>query len=284
MAVLGINARNLEYIYPENPRQNFPNIDDKLRAKDLLAANGLPIPATYHVVTGPESLRGWAKRIPADVDAFVLKPSRGFGGQGIGFVRRDDEGWSMSDAPPGSLYVEMHIKRIMNGAYSIDNIADAAILEHKLSNVEAIMRLLPNDVSGVADLRTIVHRDRVVMAMLRLPTARSGGKANLHQGGLGIGIDIDTGRTTLGCWRNRIVEKHPESQQPLSGHVIPGFDSILEMSRQIPELVGLGYVGVDFVLDSRLGPVIIEVNARPGLAIQLANGRGLRQVLRDASH
>lgn len=44
---------------------------------------------------------------------------------------------------------------------------------------------------------------------------------------------------------------------------------------QSTELTGLGYVGVDMVLDKNLGPLILELNARPGLAIQIANFRGL---------
>jgi len=34
------------------------------------------------------------------------------------------------------------------------------------------------------------------MAMLRLPTKESGGKANLQQGAIGLGIDMASGVTT----------------------------------------------------------------------------------------
>jgi glutathione synthase/RimK-type ligase-like ATP-grasp enzyme len=37
------------------------------------------------------------------------------------------------------------------------------------------------------------------------------------------------------------------------------------------ELTGLGYQGVDIVLDKDKGPMILELNARPGLNIQMAN-------------
>jgi hypothetical protein len=40
-------------------------------------------------------------------------------------------------------------------------------------------------------------------------------------------------------------------------------------------MTGLGYIGCDLVLDRKLGPLILELNARPGLAIQIANGAGL---------
>lgn len=39
--------------------------------------------------------------------------------------------------------------------------------------------------------------------------------------------------------------------------------------------LGMGYLGIDFVLDASLGPVVLEANARPGLAIQVANRQGL---------
>ena len=37
----------------------------------------------------------------------------------------------------------------------------------------------------------------------------------------------------------------------------------------------MGYLGVDIVLDRKQGPMLLEANARPGLAIQIANGQGL---------
>ena len=43
----------------------------------------------------------------------------------------------------------------------------------------------------------------------------------------------------------------------------------------VARAVGLGYIGVDIVVDVNEGPMLLEANARPGLAIQIANGRGL---------
>lgn len=44
---------------------------------------------------------------------------------------------------------------------------------------------------------------------------------------------------------------------------------------------GGGYFGIDIVVDASLGPSILELNARPGLSIQLATGRGLRRILEE---
>ena len=37
----------------------------------------------------------------------------------------------------------------------------------------------------------------------------------------------------------------------------------------------MGYIGVDFVIDAKIGAVVLEANARPGLAIQVAHRIGL---------
>src|SRR5690606_28440359 len=57
------------------------------------------------------------------------------------------------------------------------------------------------------------------------------------------------------------------------------WDVILDISSRCYELTGLGYIGVDIVLDRDLGPLVLELNARPGLAIQIANGQGLARRL-----
>jgi len=114
-----------------------------------------------------------------------------------------------------------------------------------------------------------------VMAMIRLPTRLSDGKANLHQGAIGVGIDIPTGITRRGVWGNAPISEHPDTEHSIAGLVIPRWQELMEMSSRCYELSGLGYVGVDFVLDRNQGPMILELNARPGLAIQIANGNGL---------
>lgn len=54
---------------------------------------------------------------------------------------------------------------------------------------------------------------------------------------------------------------------------------MLLMAAEAIEMTGLGYLGADFVLDKERGPVLLELNARPGLAIQIANRSGLRRRL-----
>ena len=113
------------------------------------------------------------------------------------------------------------------------------------------------------------------MAMLRLPTKSSNGRANLHQGGLGVGIDLGTGITHHAVRKNRAVDSHPDTGMPVVGLRVPYWQTVLRMARRVAEEVRLGYVGVDIVIDAKAGPMLLEANARPGLAIQIANGRGL---------
>jgi alpha-L-glutamate ligase-like protein len=115
--------------------------------------------------------------------------------------------------------------------------------------------------------------------MSRLPTRRSHGKANLHQGAIGVGIDLGSGVTMGGVSGNSAVSNHPDTGAEIAGFNVPGWDQILDMSARCYEAVHLGYLGVDIVLDRDLGPLILELNARPGLNIQIANRRGLKHRL-----
>jgi alpha-L-glutamate ligase-like protein len=114
-----------------------------------------------------------------------------------------------------------------------------------------------------------------IMAMLRLPTRQSGGKANLHQGAIGVGVDLATGLTLRGTWLNNIISKHPDTTNAVDGVQLPGWDGFMTLAAGCYELCGLGYIGVDMVLDEDKGPMILELNARPGLNIQIANDSGL---------
>ena len=123
--------------------------------------------------------------------------------------------------------------------------------------------------------------------MLRLPTRRSNGTANLHSGAICTGIDIGTGITTYSMHmkKNSILSDVYElidstvdlkENKPLSGIQIPSWDTLLEIALKCQKSTGLGYIGVDIAIDAEKGPVVFEVNARPGLGIQVANQAGLR--------
>jgi len=276
--ILGINARNLQCIYPYNVRRLFPNVDDKLRCKQMLDKAGVPVPDTFHVVDGPSSLAAWEEMLQHR-DAFVVKPNRSFGGRGIILVRRLDGGYSVSGEKRSADDITFHVRQIVSGAFALDNISDTAYFEEEIQNHPDLTDLMGEDIPGVADLRIIMRYEEPIMAMLRIPTLASDGKANLHQGGIGIGIDLASGSTRNGCLENSIIRRHPDTDRPLSGRQVPFFGEMVAIGSRICDAVGLGYVGVDFVCDRHRGPLVLEVNARPGLNIQIANETGLRERL-----
>ncbi|MCA0403152.1 MAG: alpha-L-glutamate ligase-like protein, partial [Proteobacteria bacterium] len=110
--------------------------------------------------------------------------------------------------------------------------------------------------------------------MVRLPTRQSNGKANLHQGAIGAGINLATGRTFGGVFNNDAIDFHPDTLSSIVDIEVPYWDKILEIAASCYELTGLGYLGVDIVLDKEHGPLMLELNARPGLNIQIANREG----------
>ena len=125
------------------------------------------------------------------------------------------------------------------------------------------------------DLRVIVLKGYPVMAMLRLATHASDGRANLHQGAVGVGIDIGTGNALHAVQFGKPVHRHPDTRKAFTELSIPHWDKLLSLAAAGYEMTGLGYLGVDIVLDQDQGPMIIELNARPGLSIQIANNAGL---------
>lgn len=272
--VLGMNFRNAEYIMAHNARSKFPLVDDKVQTKRLAEKFGIPSPELYAVVEN----HGDIAKLPAVLNKlreFVIKPARGSGGSGIilikdkieeGFVTQSGRVLSMDD-------FAYHIASILSGIYSLEGGEDAAIIE-ALIHPDPVFNSVTYH-GGVPDERVIVYRGVPVMAMVRLPTEASDGKANLHQGAIGAGIDIGSGITMTAVDRSRIVDRHPDTENPVSGIHLPHWDKLLMMAAEATDMTGLGYLGADFVLDRERGPVLLELNARPGLGIQMANLSGL---------
>ena len=167
---------------------------------------------------------------------------------------------------------EHHLSNGLSGLFSLGGQPDHLLVEYCVEFDPVFEHV---SYKGVPDIRIIVFLGYPVMAMIRLPTRLSDGKANLHQGAIGVGIDLPSGTTRRGVLGTEVVREHPDTERPLLGLQIPRWDELLLMAARCHELSGLGYVGVDFVLDRTRGPLILELNARPGLAIQIANGNGL---------
>jgi len=277
LGVVGINRRNGAYIAPCNPRRLYPRVDDKVMTKRLALEAGIAVPALYGVIETNHGIRKLPQLLEGRAD-FVIKPAHGSGGEGIvviegraGELFRKVNGTMMSMAD-----LQHHVANILSGMYSLGGQPDQAMVEYRV-RFDALFAAVAYH--GVPDIRTIVYHGYPVMAMIRLPTRQSGGKANLHQGAVGAGIDLASGRTLGGVWHNRQIEIHPDTGAAIAGLEIPQWPLLLRLAASCHELAGLGYLGVDVVLDAALGPLVLELNARPGLAIQIANGNGLRGAL-----
>ncbi len=61
---------------------------------------------------------------------------------------------------------------------------------------------------------------------------------------------------------------------------MPSWDGVKDVARRAAAAVPLGYLGCDVVVDEHRGPLILEINARPGLEIQNVHGYGLGRAIR----
>ena len=75
--------------------------------------------------------------------------------------------------------------------------------------------------------------------------------------------------------RGELVSEHPDTGATFDELRVPHWDRILDLAASCVEMVGIQYLGADIVLDRVRGPMLLELNARPGLAIQVANQAGL---------
>lgn len=268
--ILGINARNLSYVRPSNSQKSVQLADNKLKTKKVLKQAGIPVASTFGVIRTHQDLENfnWSK-LP---DSFALKPNRGIGGEGILVIygRKKNNNWVKADKSEVSVKdLQNHIRNILDGNFSLFNIPDIAFFEERIK----ILKLFKHySYRGIPDIRIIVYNKVPVMAMLRIPTKESGGKANLQQGGIGAGIDMASGITTTSILgKKKIVEYVPGTRLLVSGIKIPFWIAILKLAVKAQIISGLGYLGADIAIDREKGPVFFELNARPGLSIQIAN-------------
>lgn len=280
--ILGMNARNLLYIRPHNNARAVQLARNKLETKKRLLQADLPTAGLYAVIKNRHELFDfdWS----ALPNSFVLKPNFGLGGNGIIILygKTKTGQWVGGDKTPYSQDdLAIHVSNILDGNYSISNIPDIAYFEERLTLAETFKHI---SYKGIPDIRVIVFNSVPVQAMLRLPTKASSGKANLHIGGIGVGIDLSTGVTTYATSKELgEISLHPDYNTSLRGVQIPQWNEILRISVEAQRTIGLGYAGVDIVLDKQKGPVILEVNGHPGLEIQNANYSTLRDRLQRVS-
>lgn len=276
--VLSINQRNAEFILPQNPRRNYPRVDDKLLTKHLAQAAGIPAPLLLGSVSFEHELRE-LPRILEGLGEFVLKPARGAQGNGIVVVAAVENGHYRKPMGRVLTYqaLRQHVSSTIAGVFSLRGDPDCCLIEARVITHRSFE---PITVFGIPDVRVIVYRGIPVMAMCRLPTAASDGRANLHQGAIAVALDVASGRALNAAYRNRLVTHHVDTGARIVGFQVPDWDTVLGLAARASDVSGLGYLGVDVVIDASRGPLLLELNARPGLAIQVAQLEGILPRLR----
>jgi alpha-L-glutamate ligase-like protein len=273
LGMLNMNRRNVDYISRYNSRESYPLVDNKLKTKLVVAEYDVPTPGLLQVVRQQHEISRF-KLMADKLDRFAVKPAKGSGGKGITVISGREEGQFVkaSGAVVTLGYLERHLSNILAGLYSLAGSPDVAIVEDLVESIPGLARY---SFQGVPDIRIVVFQGYPVMAMLRLATKASDGKANLHQGAVGVGLNIATGQGLNAVQFNRPITHHPDMDLALENIVIDDWDQMLAIASRCYEATALGYMGVDLVVDAQKGPLLLELNARPGLAIQMANGCGL---------
>jgi alpha-L-glutamate ligase-like protein len=274
------NERNKIYLR-KNSAKGKAIADSKFRTKNVISKAGVSVPKLMARFKNERELDKFRWE---DLEGnFVIKPESGYGGEGIIIIRKRGK-WAgewikMNGEKINSGDLNLHCQEILAGKYSLHAMPDKVIVEERIKIHPLFLALTK---SGTPDIRVIVYNNVPVMAMLRIPTEKSGGKANLQQGAIGLGIDLATGITTFGIEGKEgeiytIYDYGKKKRRKVNGILIPFWREILETAINCQKAVpGLGFMGVDVVLDKEKGPMVLEINARPGLSIQICNKAGLK--------
>jgi alpha-L-glutamate ligase-like protein len=279
--VLGLNDRYLNYIREHNPKAAFKIADNKLLTKKVLNKAGIPTPKLIAVISDYEELEkfDWSS-LP---NSFVMKPVSGLEGGGIDiFYNKDKNGfWIRANKSRADINdMKQQAKDILDGKFSLNQLPDKVFFEERIRSHKVFKYYT---YKGSPDVRVIVFNNIPIMSFLRLPTKQSEGKANLALGAIALGIDMAKGVTTSGIQgKSKEIEYIPGTKLYASGLKIPFWNKILGYSIQAQQATHLNFAAVDFLIDDEMGPVVVEMNARPGLSIQIANNDGLRWRLKKA--
>jgi len=264
--LLGRNERSLRYIHSYNSRRAIRIADDKILTKKILIKNNVPVSKLVAIIKDERQLESfdWSK-LP---ESFVIKPVTGYEGAGIEIFYNKDKNGDYIKAD-GSKYsieqLKILSKAILNGEFSLHNSPDRIIIEERVKLHRYFKSIT---YKGAPDIRIIVFNKIPIMSY---------GKANLAKGAIGAGIDMAKGLTTYGIYgKGKSIETIQGTNLKVSGIKIPYWDRLLRYSIEVSQCTGLGFCGVDFLIDKDAGPLVVEINARPGLSIQLANRDGLR--------
>ena len=276
--ILGKNERNLSFTLKYNKGRARHIADDKWKSYKILKKHNIPTPEILKIVRSEKGVNKLDfNKLP---ESFVIKPAMGTGGTGnlliFGKSKKHNKWIGINGKKFSEEYLKAYCLGILNNTFSLEfaKQKDKAIIQERIKLDPSLKRISYK--KGLPDIRIIIFKNIPIMAMLRLPTSKSGGKSNLHLGGVAAGIDLATGTTTYAVTYDRPIEKHPDTGVNLSGFIIPKWRECLKIAIKAVDTVGLKFAAVDVVLDVEKGPMVLELNTRGGLAIQIANREGLK--------
>ncbi|MEM8999866.1 MAG: sugar-transfer associated ATP-grasp domain-containing protein [Bacteroidota bacterium] len=273
--VIGLNRRNIELIYPHNEQKHYSLADDKVRAKMILHEHNIACARTFAVIERVSEIKSKWNGLQ-DYSALVIKPAKGCGGGGIKILKKDSGGfWKSSGKILTEAHIFQHITSIISGLFSMAS-NDVCLIEECIVPHPFFAEIYGE---GVPDFRIITLKGSPLLAMLRMPTSKSDGKANLHQRGVGIGVDMKKGTLTQVYDGRHYSNHHPDNENSVFGKQIPYWFTMLQLAKKTARAFPLAYLGIDLVIDKVKGPQIMEVNVRPGLGIQLVNQCGLQATI-----
>lgn len=262
------NERNLKYIGEYNDKYAKNLADSKLKTKEFLQNKWVNVSNTLLVIRDYKELQ--------DLDLnsletpFVLKPNSWYWWKWILVIDKKDDTWKFITNDWESYSKDKlihHIKDILDWFYSLSWSRDKAIFEKKIvldSSIELLWKY------WLPDIRVIVFNMVPVMAMLRVPTANSKWKANLHSWACWVWIDIWTWKLTYITHFRKIVKSIPGIWD-IRNIEIPLWDDVLKLALKVAQATKIWYLWCDVVLDDNVWPLLLEVNVRPWLEVQVAN-------------
>lgn len=266
--LLGQNSRNLEYIKSSNFAISRKLADSKLKTKQFLSGHNVAVPATLALFKKHEEITDEA--VSSLEPPFVVKPNNGYGGKWI-YVFESKTADFKFVANTGKVFtlrqLKEHFHYIIDWFFALSGGRDTVVIEKKVVLTKDIELL---GKYGLPDIRVICYNMVPVMAMMRIPTEESGGKANLHWGACGTWIDIGTWKITYMTKGSKIIKSIPGIGD-VRGITIPNWDEILNLAVKVQKVTSIGYLGCDVVLDETDGPLLLEMNIRAGLEVQVAN-------------
>lgn len=275
--ILGMNAR---YRYTKmNPSSAKKYGFSKLLTKQLMDEHKIESARLYHIFNHASELENvnWHS-IPTP---FVIKPASGSAGKGVWIIKskvENKEEWhNQENLRVTKEDIELHVRNILDGEFSTWGSDHKAIVEEMIPSHPTLAKY---SYKGTPDIRVIVFNSVPIMAMTRIPTQESQGRANLDKGAIGLGIDMATGATTNGLYgKSERIIHFPNSKKKVNGILVPQWGKLLETAVDAANAAGFKFMGADLFIHPERGPMIVELNGFPGLSIQLANRAGLKKRL-----